>query len=392
MIKISQIQELWSKNKRLKQLASDLLLIGFTWIISRYFFIGTSTRDNLLISNILSVIFFVQTLSIYYFFSINVFPKYLYTKKIPQFLGCFLLCFLIIYWSNYFSIQKLLPFSDGFEPGKYKDVWIQKIYSLLLRDVGWFGCFTNPKVASWNLGYSFVLPVVYLSIKYFRDTISIQKKILTLEKDNFALERDNLALELDFLKSQINPHFLFNTLNSIYTRTVDIDEQASDLVLKLSDLMRYSLYGVNEEKVPLSEELEYIQNYLDLEKYRHSEELVNISFAMDGTTAGYKIAPLLLISFVENAFKHGVNLSRKSSYVYVSAVIEDGILYFTVQNSLPDQLKNTSGNSSSKKSGGIGLVNTHKRLNLLYPDLYKLTSHKTEDEYEVMISIKLDVA
>ncbi|GLU57087.1 hypothetical protein Dfri01_65480 [Dyadobacter frigoris] len=247
-----------------------------------------------------------------------------------------------------------------------------------------------PKVASWNFWYSFEVPTIYLSIKYFRDMIEFQKNNMTLKNNNLALERDNLALELSFLKSQINPHFLFNTLNSIYNRTLDVDDQASDLVLKLSGLMRYSLYGVNEDRVPLIEEIEYIENYLDLEKYRHSSDLVKISIDTEGITENHKIAPLLLISLVENAFKHGVNLSIKSSYVHISVVVENDTLYFTVQNSLPENSKTPIVITPSKKSGGIGLSNTRKRLSMLYPDVHELSFQKTEKEYEVTLQIFLD--
>lgn len=377
-------------NKKAGVVIFHLFLCALTWIISKYFSIGPFTRDNLFITNILCVIFFFQTLTIYYYFSIFIFPRYLYKKKVIPFAVSFLAIFLVIYWTNYFSITHLLPYSNGYATGDYQDVWIQKVYSLFLIQAGWFGCFTMPKVASWNFWYSFEVPTIYLSIKYFRDMIEFQKNNLMLKNNNLALERDNLALELGFLKSQINPHFLFNTLNSIYNRTLDVDDQASDLVLKLSSLMRYSLYGVNEDKVPLIEEIEYIENYLDLEKYRHSSDLVKISMDTEGLTEKHKIAPLLLISLVENAFKHGVNLSIKSSYVHISVLVENDTLYFTVQNSLPENTQTPVVIIPSKKSGGIGLSNTRKRLSMLYPDAHELSFQKTEKEYEVTLQISLN--
>lgn len=371
--------------KSLYKILPHFFLIILTWIIGKYVAVGPLTKDNAFVTNYLCLLFFVQTICIYYFLSAFVFPRFLYKKRIIPFLLWLLVSFLVIYWTNYASIIKLYPYSDKFDfASKTQETWVKNVYGYIHNN-GWFGCFTDKKIAFWNYSFSFGIVTFYLCVKAFADILFIQTK-------NLILERDNLALELDFLKSQINPHFLFNTLNSIYTRTVDVDEQASDLVLKLSDLMRYSLYGVNEEKVPLTEELEYIENYLELEKYRHPQALVEISFAMDGEATGLKIAPLLLISFVENAFKHGVNLSRKSSYVYVSAVIEEDVLYFTVQNSLPDRGKSFTVGASHKKSGGIGLVNTRKRLNLLYSDRHDLNVRHTADEYEVMIGIRLDRA
>ncbi|MCE7041422.1 sensor histidine kinase [Dyadobacter sp. CY312] len=381
MVKGKYIEHYISNNKRYHQFASHFLLIVLTWVISKYFAVGPYLNDNQLINNYFCLLVLLQTLFIYYFFSLFVFPKFLYPGKIIPFILILAASFLVLYWSNYLSINVLLPYSDAFKPNGPKDLWLVKIHTLLIEKAGWLGCFTSSRVAFWHFGFSFEIVTVYLAIKAFRDILAIQKK-------NLTLERDNLSLELNFLKSQINPHFLFNTLNSIYTRTVDVDEQASDIVLKLSDLMRYSLYGANEEKVPLEDEMAYIQNYLDLEKYRHSQNLVDISFAMDGTVTGYKIAPLLLISFVENAFKHGVNLSRKESFVHVSAVIEDSKLYFTVQNSLPDSNESASPKSDSKNAG-IGLVNTRKRLEMIYPDRHEINIVQTEREYEVMLSIEL---
>ncbi|WP_235151745.1 sensor histidine kinase [Dyadobacter sp. CY345] len=385
MLKMARLRSFAFTKKNLYRIIPHGLLIILTWIIGKYLAVGPLTKDNAFVTNFLCVLFFAQTITIYYFLSVFVFPRFLYQKKVIPFLIWLLVSFLIIYWTNYASIIKLYPYSDKFDlTNKTQETWVKNVYGYI-KNNGWFGCFTDQKIAFWNYSFSFGIVTFYLCVKAFADILFIQTK-------NLILERDNLALELDFLKSQINPHFLFNTLNSIYTRTVDVDEQASDLVLKLSDLMRYSLYGVNEEKVPLKEELEYIENYLELEKYRHPQNLVEISFAMDGDVAGLKIAPLLLISFVENAFKHGVNLSRKSSYVYVSAVIEDDILYFTVQNSLPDRVKSFTVGASIKKSGGIGLVNTRKRLNLLYSSRHDLNIRHTADEYEVMMGIRLDRA
>ncbi|SEJ61315.1 Histidine kinase [Dyadobacter koreensis] len=385
MLKMAPLRSFAFTKKFFFRIILHALLIIFTWIIGKYLAVGPLTKDNSFVTNALCILFFAQTIAIYYFLSAFVFPRFLYKKKIIPFLFWLLVSFLIIYWTNYASIIELYPYSNKFDlVNKTQETWVKNVYGYINNN-GWFGCFTDQKIAFWNYSFSFGIVTFYLCVKAFADILFIQTK-------NLILERDNLALELDFLKSQINPHFLFNTLNSIYTRTVDIDEQASDLVLKLSDLMRYSLYGVNEEKVPLTEELEYIRNYLELEKYRHPNNLVDISFAMDGEASGLKIAPLLLISFVENAFKHGVNLSRKSSYVYVSAVIEEDVLYFTVQNSLPDRVKSFTVGAAVKKSGGIGLVNTRKRLNLLYSDRHDLNVRHTDDEYEVMIGIRLDKA
>ncbi|MBP6794812.1 MAG: histidine kinase, partial [Saprospiraceae bacterium] len=120
------------------------------------------------------------------------------------------------------------------------------------------------------------------------------------------LETQNMQSELKFLKTQINPHFLFNTLNSLYALTIKKSDHAPEIVVKLSEMMRYMLYECNERRVPLEKEVNYIQNYLDLEALRQSN-LVDIDFKVKGNVTNQKIAPLVFIPFLENAFKHGVN-------------------------------------------------------------------------------------
>lgn len=227
----------------------------------------------------------------------------------------------------------------------------------------------------------FFLPILLLVFKAFRDLINYQKRIITVERDKFELE-------LDFLKSQVNPHFLFNTLNSVYADVFDTNEKAADLILRLSELMRYNLYETNLPKIALDKELAYIQNYLNLERNRLSDRYVVIDYEQSGQLEQYQIAPLLLIAFVENAFKHGVKGATEPAYVQVSASVTAGQLLFRVENSIPDKLP---VGEPDRKSGGVGLNNVRRRLDTLYKDNYELVVTTSEGRYEVTLILQVEV-
>ena len=192
--------------------------------------------------------------------------------------------------------------------------------------------------------------------------------------------------ELKFLKSQINPHFLFNTLNSLYALTLKKDDKAPDIVIKLSEMMRYMLYECNEPKVPLRKEVNYLQNYLDLERLRQRKG-IEISLAVTGEVNDQLVAPLMFIPFLENSFKHGVNANIKDGFVRAQLDVEQHTATFTLTNSkgsvMPTQLH------GNRPSGGIGLVNVRRRLELLYPDAHQLTVTETPSTYEVCLELAL---
>lgn len=202
-----------------------------------------------------------------------------------------------------------------------------------------------------------------------------------IQKD---LENKNLQSELSFLKSQINPHFLFNTLNSLYALTLKKSDKAPEIVLRLSEMMRYMLYKSNEKKVPLEQEINYIQNYLALERTRYGDK-ARIEFECTGDApTNYNIAPLLFITFLENSFKHGLSQSITQGFVECLLYIENNTLDFTIQNS------KTTEKDERYFQGGIGLTNVKRRLELIYPNKYELDIHETDDIYLVNLKINLD--
>ena len=205
------------------------------------------------------------------------------------------------------------------------------------------------------------------------------------QRERIDLQRQNLTSELKYLKTQINPHFFFNTLNSLYALTLKKSDKAPEIVLKLSEMMRYMLYESNERLIELNQEINYVKNYLELEKLRHGDH-IKVDLKIEGDANGLKIAPLLFIPFLENCFKHGIDHEIKSGYVEISIKIDNDDLSLDVKNSLPNDRKE---NSSKKKVGGIGLTNVRRRLNILYPKKHKLDINKTEKEFIVMLQLQL---
>ena len=194
------------------------------------------------------------------------------------------------------------------------------------------------------------------------------------------LEKHNLETELAYLKHQINPHFFMNTLNNIHA-LIDIDtEKAKETVIGLSKMMRYVLYDSSQPTISLEKEVFFIQNYIELMKLRYIDK-VNIKLYLPEVIPSVQIPPLLFISFLENAFKHGISY-RKDSYINFSLQVNERDIECLVTNSNCDQI-------SHENEQGIGLENVRKRLNLLYPDNYTLKIDSTVDEFSVLLIIPL---
>lgn len=194
------------------------------------------------------------------------------------------------------------------------------------------------------------------------------------------IEQVKLRAELNQLKSQIHPHFLFNTLNSIYALAVRKNDQTAEVVVQLSEFLRYVIRDAENEAVPLEKELDYIQNYLDLQKSRLRDS-VNLHYELEGSPEGLTIVPLILFSFVENAFKHGVNPDEPSK-IELSILIEANRIQLKTYNY---KVNRTDAHSS----GGIGVENARKRLALLYPERHQLAIEDGEKDYEVDLRIQL---
>lgn len=192
---------------------------------------------------------------------------------------------------------------------------------------------------------------------------------IKIARDSFTRRQQEKEAELKLLKAQLNPHFLFNTLNNLYGLSVIKSDKLPSLMLKLSDLLRYSLYQTKEAFVPLNKEVEYLENYISLEKIR-LEEQISIKLNVSGNHDSKRIAPMLLIVFVENAFKHLGDAENEKNKVIIDIIVEEEVLKFTCKNTL-DTWRLMEENIEKGKSG-IGLINVKKRLSLLYFDKYEL--------------------
>ncbi|MBL7825213.1 MAG: histidine kinase [Saprospiraceae bacterium] len=206
------------------------------------------------------------------------------------------------------------------------------------------------------------------------------------QNEKQVLLTQTIQSELRFLKSQINPHFLFNTLNNLYALTLKKSDKAPEIVLKLSEIMRYMLYECNERRVPLSREIQYIYNYLDLERLRQPKD-ADIRFIVEGNISNQIVAPLLFVPFLENSFKHGLNhMVTGAGFVRLSLLVSDEDLEFSIENSKVDQIPK----ENHARSGGIGLVNVRQRLNILYPENHTLEITDEPNRYVVTLRLKLD--
>lgn len=193
-----------------------------------------------------------------------------------------------------------------------------------------------------------------------------------------SIRAEKAAAELALLKSQINPHFFFNTLNNLYSLTVEQSPQAPDMIVKLSEMMRYTIYEGKKEWVPLAEEVSYLQNYLELQKIRHHQQL-RISFDLD-VDPNMQVSPLLFIVLLENAFKHGAEHLLENAYIQLSLRTEEGQILFSVENNFDPEAPKTKGE-------GIGLKNLRRRLDLVYPNNYTFQTTTTDNVFQAILTI-----
>lgn len=200
------------------------------------------------------------------------------------------------------------------------------------------------------------------------------------EVEAALLKGENLNSELKFLKYQINPHFLFNTLNNVYTLSLIKSDKAPDTIMKLSEMLRYVLYECGEQDlVPISKEINYMNNYISLQKMKDSE-INNIVFETD-VTKDIMIAPMLFIPFVENSFKHSNIENSDQGWARFSLKYEEGRVTFIAENSLSDQLE------KKDEAGGIGIENVKRRLQLIYPGQHEIEIIKKDKAFKVKIDI-----
>lgn len=290
----------------------------------------------------------------------------------------------------YVNLRILIP--RWLSTGRY---WVYGLSVALLLAVG-------AQINGWLFGkwidyifpgYYFISYYEFWELAVFNASFWAITTLLKLSKGWFLLletrhrlqqlQREKLTTELTALKAQINPHFLFNSLNNLYALALDQDSRTPEIILRLSEMMRYMLYESNSEQVPLEKELHYLQNYLEMQRLRLPPSSV-IEWMTIGPIDKYSIAPLLLLPFVENAFKHGTKGKNQPAFVQISVEIAEEKLLFKVNN-----IKGETVDPTLPIEGGIGLSNVRRRLDLLYPQKHQLHIRDAEKDYSIELQIDL---
>ena len=313
-----------------------------------------------------SEIFFYRNLIIFAGIFILVFinlewliPKFYVRKQIFAYIvGCMLVLLLLLTLLNWNEA----PWADWISPGMRKS----------RRPFG-------PRVPFASMRYlSSAMP--FLTSLLGSSLFAIARIAIEKEQETVQLQKEKLETEMKFLKSQINPHFLFNSLNNIYTQILVKSDEAGPNLLKLSHMLRYMLYDCRSDRVALIKEIEYIDNYVELIKLKDSEGL-NIDLELDRSHPDIMIAPLLFIPFIENAFKHSKIEDLATGWIKIRLSAAQDVVHLIVQNSIPAQ------SFEKDKLGGIGLENVKKQLQLLYPDKHVLQIDEMDEQYHVSLTI-----
>ncbi|MBC8376806.1 MAG: histidine kinase [FCB group bacterium] len=291
----------------------------------------------------------------------------------------------------YLNLRVLIP--RLYESGKYPLYGLVLLSSvvvnafLIVSIIRFFPDFKPPYVMHNRPSYMFSIPMIFMqlfmvgvtsALHFMRENLILQREALST-KD---LESSKLKAELDSLKAQVNPHFLFNSLNNIYSHSLLESPKTPELILKLSGLLNHIIYECEDEEVPLEKEMEFLTNYLALEKVR-IDESVRVNLKMDVTDTTKLIAPLLFVPLIENAFKHGVNISNGNPFINIELTQSESHLKFSCTN-LRDHFE-----GESRSSGGIGLENVRKRLELIYPGTHKFEIEQDDQHFSTELTIPL---
>lgn len=275
---------------------------------------------------------------------------------------------------------------------KRKNVWIYLVeftipfaiimYLRIMLERYWIDGFTGEEEYLYRTRFIVQVITTNLFIVIFVAMLRFAVEWLEFERKKKEVENEKLTAELYFLKAQINPHFLFNTLNNLYYLAYSKSENTTEVIAKLSQMMRYMIYDSNHPKVLLSKEIEYMHNYISLERLRLNDQ-IPIKFEITGNTENVRISPLIFITFLENAFKHGVSNSNPKAWVNISIALQGKECIYIVENS------KTAEQKEGVERTGIGLQNVQRRLELSYPGQYKLTTKETPEKYTIQLNLQL---
>jgi two-component system LytT family sensor kinase len=341
-----------------------ILLHVLAWIILFLFpFFG---RDTYPLRFILKSAFHIAILASFFYFNFFLLiPHFLFKKRTSAYI-------FTVFIGVVFVISSYMLFDQWWQ-NKAKDN--QNANHMAMKRYP----YNNPPR---SMGVRIIFPLIsslmVFGISTSLRTINEYQKKEFLQKET---ETEKLNSELAFLKSQINPHFLFNTLNNLFSLARSHSDNTANAIMKLSELMRYMLEDTNGKKVQLYRELDYIKNYLELQRLR-LDDVVKVELIIEGDFQNKTIEPLLLIPFIENAFKHGISY-HEHSFVRIEITSNDDELLMKVENSIPTH------QAEKDEVSGIGLKNVKKRLELLYPGAHLLNIVQNESRYLVHLNINL---
>ncbi|MBK3517448.1 sensor histidine kinase [Carboxylicivirga marina] len=323
-----------------------VLFFAFAW--------GTHDNDYILTLKVELINLPVKIILVY-FVIYFLFPKYLYQEKLWTFIPLFVL--------SLFVAAALQRITDNLI-----------IVDVFFPEWGKVPTFNFVQIVRSAVNTSSVLAIPM--------TVKLMEYISSVQQRQQILAKDKLEAELTFLKNQVQPHFLFNTLNSLYSLILKKSDQSLEVVLKLSDLLRYMLYETNAAQVQLHKEIESIKSYLELEKIRYGKR-VELSLNIWGEQTGQAIAPMLILPFLENSFKHSTRGFNGQAWITIEMGIKENDFVLKVENSMPEEI------TESPAASGIGLQNVKRRLNLMYPNNHELKIESSTDSHQVVLKLKL---
>lgn len=339
-----------SRNKTIR-IAIHTLFWSCAWFFFFFYYKRYSAVN--IYTFVASLINLIAAIATVYTFNYHLIPKILLKNKLKKFIA-----FAFVAIVMFFYIQLVLT--------------LFLVVKLLYSERILFPEMIDVVMLFFNM---FFVVFIAIAIKFYKRWS---------EKDyrEQKVQKEKVEAELQMLKTQINPHFLFNTLNSIYVLAMKKSDQTANTVMKLSDILDYILYKIDAPRIVISNEIQIIEHYIDLEKIRFTDR-ININFTSKLQSKDIQIPPMLIIPFIENAFKHGVAKSMEKSWIKISIDQTDQMLDIVVSN-------NRSQSPIKTKGGGIGLVNVKKRLNLLFSDRYKLDISEKNNRYDVFLSIPIN--
>ncbi len=298
-----------------------------------------------------------------------------------------LLCFtlssvllLTFYFNHFFLIPRFLPAKKGWIYALLLALTIATVF-FLIGVIFFLSDFNPNALGRTNPIVEKIIPVIIINALSLWLLAIVSSVLWTMYNRLKQAENERLTAQIASLKSQINPHFLFNTLNNIYATALDTSPKAADMVDKLSEMMRYTMKDTQQDFVMLEDELTYISNYIELQRLR-LDRSVRLEYTTLEDVPALQIAPMLLIPFVENAFKHGVN-SEQKSHIRIEMTMNNTEFQLSVVNNKVNVQQNISERS------GLGIENTRHRLNLIYPARHLLVINDTEKQFSVSLYIHL---